>query len=75
MGFYLGLFGYGLNSAAALVCDGEIVAFAEEERFNRIKMAPTLPIASILYCLEKGGLQIHEVDGIGFAWNLSLIHI
>jgi carbamoyltransferase len=70
MGIYLGLFGYGPNPAAALVHDGEIVAFAEEERFNRIKMAPTsLPIASILYCLANAGLNIDEVDGIGFGWN------
>ena len=46
MGYYLGLFGYGPNPSAALVRDGRIVAFAEEERFNRIKTAPnSLPVA------------------------------
>jgi carbamoyltransferase len=70
MGFYLGVFGFGPNPAAAIVQDGKIVAFAEEERFNRIKMAPTsLPIASILYCLKTAGLNIEQIDALGFAWN------
>ena len=70
MGYYLGLFGYGPNPAAALVKDGAIVAFAEEERFNRIKTAPnSLPVASLLYCLKEGRLGIADVDAIGFGWE------
>ena len=70
MGYYLGLFGYGPNPSAALVRDGRIVAFAEEERFNRIKTAPnSLPVASLLYCLREAGLGLDDVDGIGFGWE------
>ena len=70
MGHYLGLFGYGPNPSAALVRDGRIVAFAEEERFNRIKTAPnSLPIASLLYCLREAGIDLDAVDGIGFGWE------
>lgn len=70
MGYTLGLFGYGPNPSAALVRDGAIVAFAEEERFNRIKTAPnSLPIAALLYCLKAARISIDDVDGIGFGWD------
>ena len=70
MGYFLGLFGYGPNPSAALVRDGAIVAFAEEERFNRIKTAPNhLPVSALLYCLREAGLGIDDVDGIGFGWD------
>ena len=49
MGYYLGLFGYGPNPSAALVRDGRIVAYAEEELLIRIQTAPnSLPISALL---------------------------
>ena len=70
MGYFLGLFGYGPNPSAALVRDGSIVAFAEEERFNRIKTAPnSLPLSAVLYCLKEAGIGIEAVEGIGFGWE------
>ena len=57
MAYFLGLFGYGPNPSAALVRDGALVAFAEEERFNRIKTAPnSLPLGALLYCLKQAGI-------------------
>jgi carbamoyltransferase len=70
MGYHLGLFGYGPNPSAALVRDDRIVAFAEEERFNRIKTAPnSLPVSALLYCLREAGIGLDAVDGIGFGWE------
>lgn len=70
MAYFLGLFGYGPNPSAALVEDGRIVAFAEEERFNRIKTAPThLPVSALLYCLREGKCDIGTLAGIGFGWE------
>jgi len=70
MGYFLGLFGYGPNPSAAIVRDGAIVAFAEEERFNRIKTAPNaLPVSALLYCLKAAGIGIDAVAGIGFGWD------
>jgi carbamoyltransferase len=70
MGYFLGLFGPGPNPSAALVRDGAIVAFAEEERFTRIKTAPnSLPIGALLYCLREAGIGIGDVEGIGFGWE------
>ena len=60
----------GVNSAfhessAALVCDGRVVAAAEEERFSRCKHgkparvdnAHQLPVDAIRYCLGAGGIR------------------
>ncbi len=70
MAYFLGLFGYGPNPSAALVRDGALVAFAEEERFNRIKTAPnSLPLGALLYCLKQAGISIDEVQAIGFGWD------
>ncbi len=72
MGWYLGLGGgYFHDSAASLVHDGKIVAFAEEERFSRRKhngdsRACTQAIG---YCLHEAGIEIGEVDGISVGWN------
>lgn len=45
------------DSAAALVCDGKIIAAASEERFTRKKADPSIPVNAIRFCigkLEKG---------------------
>ena len=48
----------GLDSAAALFVDGELVAAAAEERFNRRKHAGDFPLGAISYCLREAGLSI-----------------
>lgn len=71
MPYYLGIFGgQGPNPSAALFNDGVMVAMAEEERFTRIKNAPSLlPIKSIQFCLDHAGIAINKVVQIGFAWD------
>ena len=54
------------NSAACLLRNGEIAAAAEEERFNRIKNYSGLPINAINYCLQTSGINIYDVDYVGF---------
>ena len=46
--------------------DGELIAAAEEERFNRKKHFSGFPEQAIAYCLREGGITIDEVDHIGF---------
>ena len=66
----LGLFGPGPNPSAALLIDGQIIAWAEEERFNRIKTAPnSLPIKSTKWCLEYAGITLDQVDKIAYGWD------
>lgn len=69
--YHLGIFGgNGPNPAAAILAKGKLIAFAEEERFCRIKNAPSqLPIRSILFCLKKAKIRAADLAGIGVAWN------
>lgn len=41
------------DSAAALICDGKIVAAASEERFTRKKADSSIPIHAIRYCMTE----------------------
>ena len=52
----------GMDSAAALLVDGELVAAAEEERFSGKKHTGDFPIHAIRYCLDAAGLAIDQVD-------------
>jgi carbamoyltransferase len=57
------------DSAAALLKDGQIVAFAEEERFNRQKHFGGFPTLAIQYCLREAGISIGEVDHVAYFWQ------
>ena len=61
----------GQDAAAALIVDGEPVAAAAEERFNRQKHSPNFPSSSIHYCLEKAGISIKDVDEIAHAFDYA----
>ncbi len=71
MAYYMGIFGgQGPNPGAALLRDGALVAFGEEERFSRIKGAPSaIPVGSIMHCLETAGIGLEQVAQIGFGWD------
>lgn len=62
----LGISAYYHDSAACLVCNGEIVAAAQEERFTRKKHDPGFPAEAIQYCLEEAGLRPEQVDHVVF---------
>ena len=68
------------DPAAALVVDGEIVAAAEEERFNRRKHGKPpvafstweLPEQAARWCLEHAGLTPAELDAVAYSYDPSL---
>jgi carbamoyltransferase len=60
----LGLNAYHGDAAAALVVDGELVAAAEEERFNRIKHVAGFPSLATAWCLEEAGLSPGDLDHV-----------
>ena len=64
------------DSAAALIKDGEIVAFVEEERLNRKKHYGGFPTQSIKYCLDCAGINLGDVDHVAYFWQRwpELIH-
>ena len=55
---------YGHDASAALIVDGEIIADVAEERFSRIKNDGSFPIKSIQYCLEAGGIESTDLNGL-----------
>jgi carbamoyltransferase len=57
----LGINAFHGDSAAALICDGELVAAAEEERFRRIKHWAGFPTEAIRYCLREAGCSVEAV--------------
>jgi carbamoyltransferase len=62
----LGISAYYHDAAAALVCDGNIVAAAQEERFTRKKHDSSFPQHAIDYCLAEADLTPGDLDYVGF---------
>jgi carbamoyltransferase len=60
----LGLNAYHGDAAAALLIDGELVAAAEEERFNRVKHCAGFPELAAAWCLEDAGLVAGDLDHV-----------
>ena len=60
----LGLNAYHGDAAAALVVDGELVAAAEEERFNRVKHCAGFPALAAAWCLADAGLTADDLDHV-----------
>ena len=62
----LGISAFYHDSAAALVVGDQVVAAAQEERFNRIKHSPVFPVQAIRYCLDDAGLTLQDLDAVVF---------
>ncbi len=64
------------NNAAALIQDGNVIAAAEEERFNRVKHAPrTPPIEAIKFCLDFAKIDLSQVDTIAVGFKSPLAYL
>lgn len=61
----------GLDSAAVLLNNGEIVAAAEEERFNLEKHTGNFPFNAINFCLKEGKINIEDINFICHGFNFS----
>jgi carbamoyltransferase len=60
----------GIDPAAALIRDGRVIAYVEEERLIRYKHAPNVfPVRSIQSCLEIGGIALSDVDCFVYGWD------
>jgi carbamoyltransferase len=60
----LGLNAFHGDAAAALLVDGELLAAAEEERFNRVKHCAGFPELAAAWCLADAGLKPEELDHV-----------
>lgn len=62
--YLLGLSAYYHDSAAALLCDGQLIAAAQEERFTRIKQDSRFPSLATAFCLQHAGIDLTDVEAI-----------
>jgi len=62
--YILGISCFYHDSAASLICNGEIVAAVQEERFSRKKHDSRFPINAIKYCLESQNIKLSNCDHI-----------
>jgi len=62
----LGISCFYHDAAAALLCDGKLVAAAHEERFTRKRHDPDVPVEAVRYCLQEAGLSIDAIDYLAF---------
>jgi len=68
MAYVLGLTTLG-DAAASLVCDGKLVAAAEEERFSRVKHHSGFPHNALQFCLDQAGIGIGDVEHVSLYWK------
>ncbi len=64
--FILGISAYYHDSAAAIVCDGEIIAAAHEERFTRKKHDASFPEQAVRYVLSEAGIEFKDLSAVSF---------
>ena len=64
MSYILGLNIFHADSSACILKNGNIIAAAEEERFNRIKHFAGIPLESIKYCLDTCSIKLDQIDFI-----------
>ncbi len=57
------------DTAAALVIDGRVQAFVEEERLNRDKHTWAFPDLAIEWCLRAAGIELSDVDLVTFDYR------
>jgi carbamoyltransferase len=69
------------DPAACFVCDGRVIAAAEEERFTHVKHGKRpipfstyeLPFHAIEYCLREAGITLCDVDHVAYAFDPTFL--
>ena len=67
----LGINAWHGDAAACLVHDGELVAAAAEERFNRIRHCAGFPEQAIRSCLRQAGIGPRDLDHVAVSRDPS----
>jgi carbamoyltransferase len=69
--YILGISGQERNAAAALICDGQVVAAIEEDGLARIRhvgmtQSGGLPHRAIEFCLGRAGISFDQLDFVAY---------
>ena len=67
--YILGINAYHGGASACLINDGQLIAAAEEERFERVKYWAGFPVHAIRYCLDEAGITPYDLDHVGISRN------
>jgi len=68
----LGIYNLGADPSAAIVRDGEAIAYAEEERLLRYKHATDIfPIKAIDQVMLQTKLSWKDIDSISYPWDCT----
>jgi carbamoyltransferase len=65
----------GLDSAAALLVDGQLVAAVQQERFSGRKFDHAFPRDAIEYCLGHAGLGFADVDAVAHNFDYARMRV
>lgn len=71
MSAVLGLCSYTHDSAAALIVDGSLIGFVEEERLCEVKHTKAYPELAVTWLLKEAGLRPEDIDAV--AYNFSAV--
>lgn len=72
MSIIVGISAHFHDSACCLICDGELIAAVQEERFSRQKYEHEMPKAAFRYCLRQAGATVADVDLLAYYENPTL---
>lgn len=67
--YVLGINAYHADVSAVLLCNGQLVAAVEEERFRRIKHVAGFPAQAIRACVEMAGIRPQDIAHVGVSRN------
>ena len=62
--FILGISCFYHDSAAVLLCEGDIKVAVQEERFSRKKHDARFPINAVKYCLRSQKIDLRDIESI-----------
>jgi len=69
--YILGINAYHAGASACLIKNGQLIAAAEEERFNRKKYWAGFPVEAIKFCLREAGITPYDLDHVGISSDPS----
>jgi carbamoyltransferase len=65
----LGLCAFTHDSAAALLVDGELVGFVEEERLSGVKHTSAYPLHAVEWLLGEAGIKPGDVQEVAYSFD------